>query len=131
MKGRFFLVCKTIKTWGRQYLTKTIIDADYTDDLTRLTNTPAQAESLLHSLEQAAKDIGLYMNSDKTKFMHFNQDNAISSLNDKSLKLVDHFIYLFSNISSTESDVSIFRAYWPYDRIKQEYFQIVPISVLL
>ena len=46
------------------------------------------------------------MNSDKTEFMCFNQDGAIS-LNDKSLKLVDEFIYLSSNISSTESDVNI------------------------
>ena len=28
--------------------------------------TPTQAESLLHSLEQAAEDIGLYVNADKT-----------------------------------------------------------------
>ena len=33
---------------------------------------------------------------------------AISSLNGKPLKLVDQFIYLSSNISSTESNVNIF-----------------------
>ena len=31
-----------------------MIDADYADDLVLLTNTPAQAEYLLHSLKQAA-----------------------------------------------------------------------------
>ena len=32
--------------------------------------------------------IGLYMNSDKTVFMPISQDSAITSLNDKPLKLV-------------------------------------------
>ena len=44
-------------------------DADYADDLVLLANTPAQAESLLHSLEQAARGFCLYVNSDKTEFM--------------------------------------------------------------
>ena len=47
------------------------------------------------------------MNSDKIEFMWVNQDNAILSLDSKSLKLIPQFIYLSSNISSTESDVNI------------------------
>ena len=43
-----------------------ITDADYTDDLVLLANTPAQAKSLLHSLEQAAGGIYLYVNINKT-----------------------------------------------------------------
>ena len=39
--------------------------------------------------------------------MCFAQDGAISTLNGKALKLVDQFMYLNSNISSTESDVII------------------------
>ena len=42
------------------------MDADDADDITLLVNTPAQAESLLHSPEQAAEDIVLYMNTNKT-----------------------------------------------------------------
>ena len=42
---------------------------NYTDDLALLTNTPALAESLLHSLEQAAGSISIYMNANKTEFM--------------------------------------------------------------
>ena len=49
---------------SKRYLTDTIIDADYADYLTLLTNTPAQTESLLHSQEQPTKGIGLYVNSD-------------------------------------------------------------------
>ena len=44
-------------------------DADYADDLVLLTNTPAQSESLLHSLKQAAEGIDLYAN--KTEHMLF------------------------------------------------------------
>ena len=39
--------------------------------------------------------------------MGFKQDGSISSLNGKPLKLVDQFIYLNSNISSTENNVKI------------------------
>ena len=43
---------KKVRSQG--YPSKTIIDADYTDDRALLENIPAQAESLLHS--QAARD---------------------------------------------------------------------------
>ena len=72
-----------------------------------IANTPAQAESQQNSLEQAAKGIGPFVNSDKTEFMCFNQDGAISLLNGRPLKLVDRFKYLGSNVSLTESDVNI------------------------
>ena len=42
-------------------------DADYTDDLALLADTPAQAEYQLHSLEPAVKGIGLYVNANKTE----------------------------------------------------------------
>ena len=76
-------------------------DADYIDYLALLANTPTQAESLLHSLEQAAAGIGLNVNANKTEFMSFKGEGAISSLNGQLLKLVDKFTYLSSNISST------------------------------
>ena len=74
-------------------------DADYIDDQALLTNTSAQAESLLHRLEQAARSIRFYTN--KTEFMCFKQDEDISTLRGKPLKLVDQFKYLSSNISFT------------------------------
>ena len=72
-----------------------------------LTNTPAQAESQLHNLEQAVEGIGLYENENKTVFMCFNQEGAISTLSGKPLKSVNQFTYLSSNISSTKSNISI------------------------
>ena len=63
---------------SRWYSTETITDADNTDDLMFLANASAQAEFLLHSLEQATEGIGLYVISDKTELMCFKQDDAIS-----------------------------------------------------
>ena len=54
------------KTISRRYLAENMTDADYGDDLTLLANTPAQAESFQHILEQAARGIGLSLNSNET-----------------------------------------------------------------
>ena len=48
MKENDFILIKEI---SRIYQAQTITDKNYADDLTLLTNTPDQAESLLHSLE--------------------------------------------------------------------------------
>ena len=85
---------------SRRYFTWTISDLDYADDIALLTNTPAQAESLLHSLERAAGSIGLHVTADKTEFMCFNERGDTSALNGKYLKLVDKFTYLRSRVSS-------------------------------
>ena len=54
-------------------------DADFADDIALLTNTPAQAETLLQSLERAAAVIDLHVNALKTKYMCFNQRGDIST----------------------------------------------------
>ena len=94
------------KERSRRYPSQTIMDADDDDDIAFLTNSPAQAESQLHSLEQAAGGIGLHVNADKTEFMYFNQRADISTLNGGSLKHMDKFTYLGSNVSSTENDIN-------------------------
>ena len=85
---------KTVSSWKKKstrYPAKTITDADYADDITLLANAPAQAKTLVHSLERAAAGIGLHVNAHKTEYMCFNQTGDISTLNDSSLKLVDKF----------------------------------------
>ena len=42
---------KIKKQRNRRYPAQTIMDADYADDIVLQANTPAQAETLLHSLE--------------------------------------------------------------------------------
>ena len=59
------------------YPAESVTDADYADDLALLANAPPQAKSLLCSIKLAARYMGLYLNSDKTEFLCFNQDITI------------------------------------------------------
>ena len=87
------------KKRSRRYPATTITDADYADDITILANTPDQAETLLHSLEQAAASIGLYVNAHKTEYMCYNRTGNISTPEGTPLKLVDKFTYLGSSVN--------------------------------
>ena len=97
---------KLTKERSRKYSARTITDADYTDDIALLANTPTQAQTPLHSLEQAAADIGLYVNAQKTEYMCFNQRGDISTLNGTFLKLVDKFTYQGNSVSSIKTDIN-------------------------
>ena len=98
--------CFTLeKARSKQYPAWTITDADHTDDIARLANTPAQAESLLHSLEKAVGGIDLHVNTDKMDNMYFNQSGNIHTLNGGSLKLVDKFTYFGSSALSMKNDI--------------------------
>ena len=57
------------KKRSRRYPAKTITDANYADDIALLANTPNQAETLQHSLEQAAAGIGFHVNALKTIYV--------------------------------------------------------------
>ena len=130
------------KKRSRRYPVKTITDADY---IAILANIPNQAETLLHSLERAAADIGLHVNAHRTEYMCFNQTGDISTLDGSSLKLVDKFTYLGSSVSSTEKDINtwVMKAWTAIDRLsiiwksdltdkmKRSFFQSAVISILL
>ena len=75
------------KARSRGYPSKTLTDTNYSENLAVLANTPAQAESLLHSLKQSAGSIGLYVNTNKT-ITCFKQ-GVISTQRGKPLELVD------------------------------------------
>ena len=60
---------KLTKERSRRYLTQTITDTDYANDIALLANVTAQAKTLLHSLEHAAAGIGLHVNAHKTEYM--------------------------------------------------------------
>ena len=94
-----------IKKSSRGYPAKTVTEADHADDITILANAPAQAETLLHSLERAAAGISFHVNAHKTEYISFNYTNNISMLNGCSLKLVEKFTYQGSSVSSTETDI--------------------------
>ena len=110
-----------------------------------LTNTPNQAETLLHSLERAATGIGLHVNAHKTEYMYYNQTGDISTLDGTSLKLIDKFTYLGSSVSSTEKDIDtrLTKVWTAIDRLsiiwrsdltdkmKRSFFQVAVVSILL
>ena len=93
------------KKRSRRYPAKTITDADYAEDIAILANRPNQAETLLHSLEQAAAGIGFYANAHKTEYICYNQTRDISTLDGTPLKLVNTFTYLGRSVVSTEKDI--------------------------
>ena len=133
------------KARNRQYPVETLTDSDYADDPELLANTPAQAESLLHSLERAARSIEFYVNTNKTKYMCLRLKGSISTLSGKPLKLVDKFSFLGCNILSAESDVnkllaktwnaidrlSIIWKFYLSNKIKWDFYQAVIVSILL
>ena len=69
-------------------------------------NISTQAKFLLHSLEQASGSMGLHVNAD----ICFNQKGDIYTLNGGSLKLVNKFTNLRSNVSSTKNDINTWLA---------------------
>ena len=133
------------KKRSRRYPTQTTTDADNTDDIALLANVPAQAETLLHSLEQAATVIFLHVNAHKTEYMCFNQTDDIFPRNGRSLELVDKFTYLGSSVLSTETDIDTrltktwsaidrLSVIWKSDlndKMKRSFFQAVIVSILL
>ena len=84
------------KTRSRRYPTESM--TDYANNLEFLKNTLAQAESLLHSQQEAL----VFTWTQIKHLISFKQDGAMSILNSRPLKLVDQLTYLGSNILSTE-----------------------------
>ena len=71
---------------SRRYLAQTIMNMDYADEIALLADTPAQAESLLHSLKREAGGIGPHVNAGKTEYTCFNQRGDISTQKGGPLK---------------------------------------------
>ena len=93
----------------RRQAAKKITDADYADDLAVLTDHIIDATTLLHNIEKVAREIGLYVNAEKTEFMCLNQDasDGMKSLTGEIVKEVNDFKYLGSYIASTAHDIDI------------------------
>ena len=85
-----------------------ITDTDFADDISLISSSLENAQSLLLALEKAANCVGLYLNESKTEYMNnsqFQDDSIqIKTLNGYILKLVNDYKYLGSFISSSEKD---------------------------
>ena len=65
------IAAKGFQLQGREssrHPAKYLTDTDFADDIARTSQSLADAESLLYSLEQASNSVGLYLN--ETKMMH-------------------------------------------------------------
>ena len=68
------------------------------------------ATELLHRVESAAANIGLFVNVDKTKIMSLNIEEQAGDLLSRSggiIENVEDFIYLGSWIDGTERDIKV------------------------
>ena len=122
-----------------------LTDVDYADDLAITADTVLDAEKLLHLLEDAAKDVGLYVNASKTEHMNFNQEGTIKTKAGNSIKSIEYFIYLGGESNSTEKDFKIriakawaalnkMNSVWKSnlsDKLKREFFRATVEKVLL
>ena len=116
-------------------LQKTITDADYTDDIAILPNTPKQAKHYCILRNKPPQALASMSIAHKTECMCFNQTGDISPLDRSSLKLVDKFTYLGSRVSSTEKDIDTrLSIIWKSnltDKMKRSFFQAAVVSILL
>jgi len=139
-----FTLCKAR---SRRYPEVKMTDADYADDLAILSNYITDGSSLLHCLEKAASEVGLYINYKKTEFLCYNQyhSGTIKSMKNENIKAVQDFTYLGSSIASTKKDIEIrlgkawsalnkLDVIWKSSlpaNLKRKYFQATVESVLV
>ena len=96
------------KAKSRRHPALCVTDIDYADDIALLSDSVDKAEKLLHTVEMAAKLIGLHINEKKTQHMTFNQNpSKLTTINKKCIKPTNDFLYLGSWIYSNEKDVDV------------------------
>ena len=80
-----------------------LTDLDFADDLALVSETIQFAENLLHSLETAASQVGLFCNEGKTEFLCTSDSvRTLKSLNSVNIKRVNDFKYLGSHINDSD-----------------------------
>ena len=55
--------------WSSRHPDKYMTDIDFAEDLTLLADSIAGAEKSLHHIEATAREVGFYINANKTEFM--------------------------------------------------------------
>ena len=87
-----------------------LTDLDFADDLAIPSDTISDAESLLHSLEEAAAYVGLYCNAGKTEYTSSSSDPRMKTLSGNTIKHVPDFKYLGAHIMDSEKEFQIRKA---------------------
>ena len=114
-------------------------------DVAVLPNTPTQAESLLHSLEQAAGGIGLHVNADKTKYMclksksrHLHTKWRLPETNGhvhwpRKPRLI-YWKWYHVRVAKAWTAIDWLSIIWKSDladKLKRNFFHVVVVSILL
>jgi len=92
---------------------KNITDVDFADDIALLSESIRSATELLHRVELAAANIGLFINVGKTKVMTLNMEDQAGDLQSRTgeaIENVEDFVYLGSWIDGTERDIKVRKA---------------------
>ena len=89
-----------------------IADLAYADDIALLNSSIQLAENLLHSVEQSAAQVGLYLNAPKTNILtsNINMEYNINSLSGEAISQVKDFKYLGAYVSSCIYDFNARKA---------------------
>ena len=95
------------KQRSRRYTVIKITDAEYADDLVIFVDSSRNAEKLLNVLEKSGKTVGRKVNIKKTSHMNINSNKTVTSIYGDVLKNFDNFIYLGSEIESTDKEIKI------------------------
>ena len=97
---------------SRRHPAITITDLDYADDLATISDCVADVEKILTQIENAAAQVGLYINIRKTNCTSFNQDivDDITGRDGETVKSVEDYKYLGAWISSSKKDFNTRRA---------------------
>ena len=95
------------KQRSRRYPATKITDADYVDNLVIFIDSRRNAIKLLNILEESGKTVGLKVNAKKTQNMNINSNNTVKSIDGELLKNLDNYIYLGSEIESTDKETNL------------------------
>ena len=87
-----------------------ITDLDFADDIALVSDLVANAESLLHSLENAARLVGLHCNESKTEVISSTPNCSFVSSAGNSINQVEDFKYLGSFVMDSEKDIKFRKA---------------------
>ena len=84
------------KRQGRRVPPIIVTDMDFADDIALVYDGIKEAEEIIRIIELSAKCIGLRMNTGKTKYMSYNNNQQfdIKTIDGKYLKRVEDFKYL-------------------------------------
>ncbi len=84
-----------------------VTDTDFADDIALLSDSLRDANLLLQKVEEAAQQIGLHINEQKTKFMSVGEQGKVYTKSGKEIEQVEDFQYLGAWISNTKKDIEV------------------------